>query len=92
MLFRSCSGGQDLEFGRRTVALRDRVGFGQDLPYEVGKIVGCDQLTVDDDPLSVADQVRLGRLAHSIPSFPQDRRHEGLGAALPIRAADEYSR
>ena len=53
------------------------------------KSADVDGLAVDDDPLAIAHQVRLGRLPDDHAGGTQRGGHQRLDAALAVRAADQ---
>ena len=80
---------QQLELRRRAVAPLDRVGHGEHLADQPGERRGLDRPPVDDDPLAVRDQVRLGGLADAVAGRAQRGSRERDDAALPVGAGDE---
>ena len=54
-----------------------------------GEVVGVDGPAVDHDPLAIADQVRLGRLADAQAGRAQRAPGQGQHAALAVGARDE---
>ena len=81
--------GQQLELGRRAKARRDPVGDRQDAGNQTRERLWLDGPAVDDDPLAIADQVRLGGLGHPIPGRPERRGRQCDHAALAVRTRDE---
>ena len=81
--------GQQLELGRRAQATRHAIGERQRLRHEAGEVLGRDRPSVHDDPLPVADEVGLGRLAHPVPCGPERGCDERDDAALAVGAGDE---
>ena len=77
--------GQQLELGRRPRPTRDPVGGGDDLADEPGERRRIDGPSVDLEPLPIADEVRLGRLADPVAGRPERRAGEGEHAALAVR-------
>ena len=82
-------GREDLELGRRRRAAPRPVRLAEHLVDDVCEVGGRDQLAVDDDPLAVAHEVRLRRLADAVTGLAQHRRDQRLDAALAVRPADQ---
>ena len=66
-----------------------RSAAAQDLVDEPRERRRVDRPAVDDDPLAVADEVRLGRLADAEAGGPQGAAGQRQDAALAVRARDE---
>ena len=82
-------GGQQFELGRVAEAVRDPVRGHEDLADQPRERVGRDRTAVDDQPLAIRHEVRLGRLADPQARGPKRRSGQGQHAALAVRAGDE---
>ena len=68
---------------------RDPVGQGDHRPDEPRERCGIDRPPVDDDPLPVGHEMRLGRLADAIAGGAERGAGERDDAALAVGAGDE---
>ena len=82
-------GGQQLEFCRLTEARGYPRGDREHSGDQAREVPGRDRVTVDLCPLAIADQMRLGSLAHSETAGPQGRAGERDDTALAIGAGHQ---